>query len=257
MNLLYQVAQALEGKSVADPRLPDCQQLATKLFFHSSSIYWLSQGTKTPFPKPQGANFFDFASIVVLTRAVIETYLTMFEVFFEPATDDEKEYRHALWLLSGFILREKYAPSTPEFKKEYDDSRIQIQEMRERLKKTQTFKNLSSKQQKNILEGERRRSWERVAKSAGFGLQTIRQVYAFHSSYVHADGLSGTQITTAKTRDDQIQFIETQMSFVMMVMSKMILDYVKTFPESAEIAKVYPKSLNLADFCSHLASNLP
>jgi transcriptional regulator with XRE-family HTH domain len=34
--------------------------------------------------------------------------------------------------------------------------------------------------------------------------------------------LSGTQITTAKTKDEQIGFIETQMALVMMVMSKMI-----------------------------------
>ncbi len=257
LDLLYQVAQALEGKTASDSRLPDCQQLATKLFFHCSSIYCLRQGTKAPVPKPKGAFFFDFVSIVILARAVIETYLTMFEVFFEPTTEDDKEFRHALWLLSGFILREKYAPSTSEFQKEFDESRVQIREMRERIKTTQVFKSLTQKQQKDILKGKRRRTWDQVVKNAGFGERTIRQIYAFQSSYVHADGLSGTQITTAKTKDEQIQFIETQMTLIMMFMSKMILNYTRTFPESDEIAKSYPISLSLAAFWSGVASRTP
>lgn len=257
LDLVYQVAQALEGKKASDSRLPNCQQLALKLFFHCSSIYSLMQGTKLPVPKPKGAFFFDFGSIVILSRAVIETYITMFEVFFEPTTEDDKEFRHALWLLSGFILREKYAPSTSEFQKEYDESREQIQEMRERIKTTEAYKSLTQKQKKDVLNGKRRRTWDQVAKNAGFGEITIRQIYAFQSSYVHADGLSGTQITTAKTKDEQIEVIETQMTLVMMFMSKMILNYTQMFPESDDIAKLYPKSMSLASFWSGVASQFP
>jgi len=46
---------------------------------------------------------------------------------------------------------------------------------------------------------------------------------------------------TAKTRDEQIGFIETEMTLAMMLMPKMILDYMRIFPESEEIAKAYPK----------------
>jgi hypothetical protein len=47
------------------------------------------------------------------------------------------------------------------------------------------------------------------------------------------------------------------MWLTMIIMSKMIMDYVRIFPESEEIAKSYPKSFHIADFCSRLASNLP
>ena len=189
LNLLYQVAQSLKGKIISDSRLVDVEKLAAKLFFHCSSIYWLRQGTKVPYPKPKGADFYDFASVAVLSRTALETYLTMFEVFFEPITDDEKEYRHALWLLSGLILREKYAPTMGEFEQEYKDAREEIQKIKERLERTQAFQKLTPKQQKQALQGKRQRDWERVAKSAGFGERTIRQIYAYLSSYAHADGL--------------------------------------------------------------------
>ena len=105
LDLTFEVAQSLKGKLTEDTRLPDCQQLAAKLFFHCTSAYWLSLGTKAPVAESAGgANFFDFASITVIARAALETYLTMFEVFIDPIDDDEFEFRHSLWQLSGFIV---------------------------------------------------------------------------------------------------------------------------------------------------------
>jgi hypothetical protein len=111
LELTFRAAQSLAGVSSPQLGLSDCNQLSANLFLHAATIYWLSQGTKAPAPEPDGASFYDFASTGVLTRATLETYLIMFEVFFEPTTDDEREFRHALWLLSGFGIREKGAPA--------------------------------------------------------------------------------------------------------------------------------------------------
>ncbi len=180
----------------------------------------------------------------------------MFEVFFEPVTDDEKEYCHALWLLSGLVLREK-PPITGELEEEYKEARKEIQEIRERLKRTQVFQSLTPKQQKRILEGKRQRDWERLARNAGFGERTIRQIYGYLSSYAHADGLSGIQLITAKTQNEQIKFIETQMTITMMILSKMILDYMNRFTESDKMAKAHPKALSIAKFWSKIVEDVP
>jgi hypothetical protein len=242
LNLTYEVAQSLKGKVVSDGRWVDCQQLALKLYSHATTVYWLrAAATKAPVPysMENGSSFHDFSSITVLTRVIMETYLNLFHVFFEPTTDDDFEYNHALWLLSGFILRENYTPSDPLLQGRIPEERRRIDELKTRLQATKRFKALNSnpqnstlnKTQRAILRGARASS-KSSAKAAGFSGEMIEHLYSFQSSYVHADGLSGLQIQIADTSQDQIEFIETQMQVIMIFLSKMILDYANKFPES-------------------------
>ena len=259
LDLSYQVIQSLAGKPSTDPRLPDCQQLADKLFFHAATIYWLRQGTKAPGPHfPNGeAWFYDFASVAVIARTALETYLTLFEVFFEPTTDDEFEFNHALWQLSGFVIRENFVPSDSALQPQVAKLQQEIANMRTRLRKTQKFNSLTPREQKDVLKGKRRRDWTSVAKAAGFGEQTIRQMYAYYSGYVHADGLSGVQIVDAKTAQDQIGYIETHMTTVMMVMSKLIIEYANKFSEARAICDKNPVAFYRAQVWSGVASRIP
>jgi hypothetical protein len=243
LDLAFDVAQSIKGKKTTDHIMPDCQQLALKLYMHAATIYHLRQGTKAPVPKSveEGTNFFDFSSAAVLTRAAIETYLTLFEVFFEPVSADEREFRYLLWILSGVIIREKYDPNDPSLSEQVLESKKLIANLRKRLQATKRFSTLSSRQQNDVLKGKRMtRNWEDVAKAANFNKEFIRRIYAYYSGYTHSDGLSGIQIVTAKTRDQQIQMFELHMAIVMILLSKMIINYYDLFPESKKacIAKL-------------------
>lgn len=243
LNLTYEVAQSLKGKPTEDPRLPDCQQLAAKLFFHCASAYWLSLGTNTPVPESaDGANFFDFASITVIARAVLETYLTMFEVFIDPV-DDEFEFRHALWQLSGFIVREGISPTDPSLEDAAIKAGQDIEHLRDRIRSTQAFEALTTRQKRNALKGRRSRDWGQVALAAGFGIQFIRRIYSYYSGYVHADGLSGVQIISAISAGEQKFHIRIDLFTILLCMSKMILDYANKFEEAEEITRQNPQLL--------------
>lgn len=260
LDLTYEVAQSLKGRLSPDYRWPDCQQLATKLFFHAATVYWLREAsTKAPVPRScGGCAFHDFPSVAVLTRAAFETYLTMFEVFFEPATEDEFEFRHALWLLSGFVIRENYRPSDPALQSQFSKAQKEIHDMRTRLQKTKKYKSLKPSEQKKVSKGEAIRSWKVVAKAAGFGEQTIQRMYAYYSGYVHADGLSATQIETAKTAQKQVEHIEIHMrTTIMLVLSKMILGYAKKFPEAQVACDKNPDAHYIAKIWSGVASLMP
>jgi hypothetical protein len=259
LDLTYEVAQSLKGKLSSDPRWPDCQQLAAKLFFHAATVYWLrDSSTQTPVPYSlNGSSFYDFPSVAVLTRAILETYLTMFEIFFEPTNEDEFEFNHALWLLSGFIIRESFAPSDPTLQVQIANAKIEIQEMRTRIQKTNKYKSLKPGDPKKVLKGEGIRSWKSVAKAAGFGEKTIQQMYAYYSGFVHADGLSGTQIMSAQNRQDQIEYIETHMRVIKLVLSKMMIEYAKKFPEAKSACDKNPDAYFAAKIWSGVASRLP
>jgi len=63
-------------------------------------------------------------------------------------------------------------------------------------------------------------------------LNFIKKVYSYYSGYAHSDGLSGAQIVTANKREDQINMVELHMSIVMILLSKMIINYSDLFPEA-------------------------
>jgi hypothetical protein len=181
----------------------------------------------------------------------------MFEVFFEPKTDDEFEFNHSLWLLSGFIIRESFSPLDPALQVQLANAKEEVREMRARLQKTKKYNSLKPSDQRKVLKGEGIRSWKSVAKAAGFGKQTIQRMYAYYSGYVHADGLSGTQIMAAKNWQGQIEHIDIHMQLIMLVLSKMIIEYAKRFPEAKGECDKNTDAYSRAEIWSEVASRLP
>ncbi|MBL8097839.1 MAG: hypothetical protein JNK81_01580 [Anaerolineales bacterium] len=256
-DLTYHVTQSLEGTKYPDKRFYDCNKLAFKLFSHAATIYWLRQGTSAPFPNPSGTSFFDSASVAVITRSILETYLTMFELFFETISDDEREFRHACWLLNGLVIRENFTPINPEHNNKIKNSQIQIKKLRERIQDTKVYRYLSDKNKKRVLQGKSvPRELETRLKKAGFAPLTTQKMYQYLSSYIHSDGLSAIQLMDLKTRESQEKNIDGFMNISMIVMSKMILAYSNLF-DTAKIACMdRPEAFQLANMYSNVASQL-
>ena len=236
LDLTFQVVQSLDGKPSPDPRLADCQHLAAKLFFHAATIYHLRQGTKAPLASlTNGADFSDCASVAVITRSALETYLTMQEVFFEPVNEDEFEFNHALWQLSDAIVLENYVPSNPVLRSQAANAQQQIQALKKRLQKTAKFASMKHGEQKEALKGKRKRNWKCAAKVTGIEEKIIRLIYAYASGFVHAGGLTTFRIMAAQSAKKQIDLFELFMRPTMYVMLKMVLDYAKKFPEAKAV----------------------
>jgi hypothetical protein len=246
LELTYQVVQSVDDIKLPDPRWLDCQQLAAKLFFHASTVFSIRQGTKISLANHE-IDFYDFASIAVIMRSAIDTYLTMFEVFFEPCSDDEFEFNHALWKLSGFIVREKYVSPDPAYQGRLIQAKKEILDCKNRIQGTLKYASMSSGEQKKVLKGKRTRNWIRVLKAAGFGESYLLRIYAYYSGYVHADGLSSIQIMSAITAEEQIGNCEEHLRVMMMLMSKLIIEFSKKIPAAKEICKENPDAFHLAN----------
>lgn len=258
LDLVYIVDQSLKGVKFDDFRVTDCEQLVAKIFIHASTVYYLANGTKTPVPFfSQGSWFFDFPSIAVLTRTIFETYLKLFEVFFDSISDDEFEFRHAYWLLSGFVASENINFDEPELQKMAETRQKDICEFRTRIKNTNKFKSLKKSEQERILNGKRNQGWKQLAKKAGFGETIIQNTYSYLSGYVHGDGLSGTQIMSALSSKEQKEYIETNMEIIKIILSKIIINYAKKFPEANEACVRNSKILEKAVILSGAAEKLP
>ena len=257
LELTYSVAEAISGKFFSDGRKPDSQSLALKLFTLAASAYQLYKGTRLPFPSStRGSGFIDFSSTAILTRSALETYLTFFEVFVAPKNNDEFEFRYCLWYLSGYVSLEKFDPHDPDLQADYGKAQEEIFALRERIKATSFYQSLKNDVQRDVLNGNRRRKLDTVLTSAGFGKWTFRNIYRYYSGFVHADGLTTSQLMSAETKEDQLFHAETDLVTMMVIISKFIVDFGLLYEEASLVFprfdKIYKRALMWSDIARKL-----
>jgi hypothetical protein len=258
LELAFEVSQALSGK-VMDGRRADIESLALKLYAHGCTAHWLFQGTKVPVPASTGgSSFVDFASMAVIGRAALETYVTFFEVFVQPTSDDEFEFNYCLWQLAGNVFLERMGPVDPQRRAEHDTAIQEITDLRNRIRATARFTSLTKGQQDEALEGKRHRDWEVVAKSAGFGFQFLRRrVYPYYSGFVHADGLTSGQLLSAQSREDKLFHGQLHLVTLIILLSKFILNYQDLFSEARAVMPRFTEAQAAAKRWSEAARNQP
>lgn len=255
MRLFVEMLQAQKGVQLCDRRWIDCEPLAVKVFFHAASAYHLAEGTQLEALLGEAAHFVDHASIMVLARAALEAYLVFCYVFVQPESPDDFEFRYSTWKLSGLATRETFPAQLEESRRQIAEEKRLNEELRDRIRQTRRFQDLSNRQKREVLEGRKWRfeSWVAIAQAAGFGEQYSRFLYSLLSSYAHSDGLSALQLVEAKARDDQVALAGNALGFILATVSKMVVTYSEVFPqarqvlarhgEAAELVEVYAGAL--------------
>lgn len=260
LDFYFKVVNSLKGKPLSDNRKKGCENLATKIFFHAASLYQLSKGTNVILSEyPAGAHVIDFPSMLVITRSIIETYLSLFEVFFEPKSDDEFQYRNAVYEINGLRISEIFRP--PGSDVELNRRRLErvryLKELRRKIKATSIYKGLDKNQKKATLNGKMypERNFVARGQAAGFG-KFIEQQYAFLSSYVHGTALSALQIVSATTNTEKSHFVTTCFILSMPVLSLVIINYARTFQEALNICKANRDHFFLAITLAKISSSM-
>lgn len=235
LRFFKEVANSIPAKSKTDIRANGCKILAKKIYYHASSMYHLSLGTPI-YGENEKAYIRDFASMIVISRAILETYLVLFEVYVEPKSLEELDYRDAVYSLKGFSIRETFVPNY-KFVKRYEKVIQDIDVMRDRIKNTVRFNSFKDKNHKtqslrgNIMP---KRELGEKMRSAGFGPKNQKQ-YALQSAYTHSDSLSLAQIEQNENTDQSTIFINTYLVNTMAILGKVIQDFAQLFPEAKKI----------------------
>jgi len=248
LNLLYQVIEENKGVPAGrDNRLLEAEALATKFFFHSASTLYLSRGTNIKdFPSSE-IGFFDPASIHVLTRAALETFLTFHYLFIAPKSSEEQDFRYWAWQLGGLCERQKYRVSKSENRKKQKDEKQLIDKLRKNLESNKIFKTLGKRQQSKILKGKWRiESWRIIALDAGFDELHASLFYSYLCGYAHSGSLSILQIRQATTKETQRNLFQASMEVIMIAMANMIFSYCKLFLNGKKVLERNSRATKLA-----------
>ena len=152
LDLLFRVTEANRGPLTGpDDRFWYAEGLATKFFLHAASVLYLSRETKlSDFPSAR-LKFLDPASVDVLARAAIETFLTFHYVFVMPKTPEQQDYRYWAWKAAGLIERKSLPVSSEEHRQKLAAEKKEIDDLHSKLRSNAAFQQLTEEQKKRVL----------------------------------------------------------------------------------------------------------
>ncbi len=241
LDLLGRVNNANEGSS-DDERLIDAHWLANKLISHALTVlYLLFHGTNIqdlPSFKSSKLRFVDSASIDVLTRATLESFLVFHYVFFAPTTAKERDYRYLSYKSAGLAEKQSFPTITREARQTLDSEKIVLDDFLDKLKLNEIFQNLKDYQKSKIFKGQGewkwkphgkgKVSWYDIAISAGFSKVLARYVYGYLSRHTHSSYLSVIQMRQIFESKEKEQSISAPIMSI--VVANMIREYCALFP---------------------------
>lgn len=264
LKLFVRLVETQAGRSIGknEEWLNDAQVLSVKLFRHLASMQILAAGAQLR-GEAGTAAFIDHASIKVICRAALETYLVFFYVY---GQDDESlcKFRHTTWRLAGLCDRQKFHVTTQEHQDVLSEESSLISQLQAEVQASPWMNKFTPKQQREILKGNWRPAadWNDLGADAGFHPKYFKNVYSYLCSYSHASYLSALQVGQAKSRDTQEQLSQTILGIGVVLMAHFAFSYSGLFgaakaalhadQESARIAEKW--CIGHSDMATHYGS---
>ena len=94
------------------------ETLSFKILLATKSIIELGKGTQvSALTKESNVKLLDFPSINILTRSIIEAFLTMEYLFYNNLEEEERNFRFYIWQISGYKARQSFFEKRQGLKK--------------------------------------------------------------------------------------------------------------------------------------------
>jgi hypothetical protein len=210
--------------------------LGQKIIHHCLSVRHLFKGYQLVTDAHVYGATVDFASIAILVRAALETYLTLHHVFVASKDPEELRFRFLCWHLGGYLDRADFEPQNQAQISLKESEAQAIAELRANIQLCPSFLALNSKLQKLVLKGNWRidKVWADLAAEAGFQEAFFRQQYKFLCGYAHSSRLSIIQIQQRGDVAQQKALAKASVGVAMVVLAKFMFDYINLIPALRE-----------------------
>lgn len=174
------------------------ETLSIKLLLASKSILKLSKGdTISGIEENTKIEIIDRSSIYILTRALLENFLTLEYLFFNDLSREEQIFRYNLWRISGFMSRQDLSENMqPHLKEKLEREKKEIEELKITVKKSKFYATLNDNHiwKLNRFGLPRIISWDNLIKQSHLKDSLFRKVYKLYSNYAHSEFISAIQL---------------------------------------------------------------
>jgi hypothetical protein len=200
------------------------ETLIMKIIFASKSILDLSQGSDFITLKgDKKLEIIDTPSIYILTRSIMEAFLTLEYLFFNDLETEERLYRYNLWRVSGFMSRQNHVGQLEKKNAEkLEREKKLITELKVKIKKSKYFSSLKKQQIWKLDKYGLPRliSWLDLLKESRLKSRFFENTYKLYSNYAHSEYISMIQInegSLSKFAPFNISTTETSINNVRMI----------------------------------------
>lgn len=169
--------------------------LLLKYSFHSSTLISLINGTTVTDFENNERIFPDIPSIRIILRSIIENYLIIKYLFFDPKNNDEGEFRFYLYEWSGLISRQRLNIDAEEYKSKSETEKLTIDTLEILIRENLYFQTLAQKVQKDILGKKHAKefSWERLLENSDIKSDFLTPMWKLFSNTAHSELLGAIQ----------------------------------------------------------------
>jgi len=206
-NMLYESVDLI---SKHDDRKNDTSIIAQKSMLHGYSMVKLIEGVDVRVPDLKRViQMPDPMSIVVVFRALLESYLTLNHINFAP-DEEEIKIRYYVWTYFGLTQRSKIAPTilpSEESKRVLEEEKRTIEYLKTEIVNCPHYLSLAVDKQKTFLENiakdwkisfhhdsYKKLGWHELINNTGLKPEYSAETYRFLSWYAHSTSISIYQL---------------------------------------------------------------
>lgn len=178
------------------------ETLLIKIIFTSRSILELSKGIEFGIlNRDERPLIIDKSSLYILTRSIIEAFLTLEYLYFNNLSREEQIFRYNLWRISGFMARQDFGNTKNEkFIFKIEREKAEIEELKATIKKSPFYSNL---QKQDLWKLDkfglpRLKSWSVLLKQSVLKTDLFDKIYKLYSNYAHSEFIAIIQLNEGK-----------------------------------------------------------
>nr|WP_299071294.1 DUF5677 domain-containing protein [uncultured Allomuricauda sp.] len=227
-------AEVLQSIYESKPKLEEgevfIETLIMKIIFASKSVLDLSNGSEfITYKGDKKLDIIDTPSIYVLTRSIIEAFLTLEYLYFNELELEERLFRYNLWRVSGFMTRQNHLGKLQKKHAEKQEREKKlIAEIKLKIKESKFYSSLAKQQTWKLDKYGLPRliSWIELLNQSRLKSRFFLNIYRLYSNYAHSEYLSMIQINEGslnKNAPFNISTTESSLNNIRMINSMTIL----------------------------------
>ena len=174
------------------------EPLILKIVFHSLSISTIAEGQEISSKQLKGSvKIIDISSTYILTRALLETFLTLEYIYMSDIPEEEKYFRFKLWEISGLLTRQSFDPGIhPDMQQKKEEEAKEIEDIRKQIEADPFYSELNKNQKwkLNNYGLPRINSWNDLIEESRLATEFTSSTYKLFSNYAHSEFLSILQL---------------------------------------------------------------
>lgn len=227
------------------------ETLFFKILITTKSIIELGKGTKvSALTKESSVKLLDFPSINVLTRSIIEAFLTLEYLFFNDLDEEERKFRFNIWRISGYKSRQSFFEKSQNLNNEEVNQKLneefeEIERLLKIIKKSPQYNTINKhslwKLDKFGLP--RLVSWQKLLERSILKTNVFEIPYKLYSNYAHSEFISLIQMNGSDTLNKGSQInnhhILNALRVVKMINCVAIVSFKNNFDFAEEVFEKY------------------